>query len=129
MNITVPADFIVAATGDLQNQRSFNKELERYERAKTTFDKPVIITTQEEAIKKKTIQLETKLNWRYKADMVRDVAFATSRKFILDAMAVQLDNNTPLAMSYYSKEGNPLWEEESTKAVANTLKTFSKHIH
>ena len=28
------------------------KELERYERAKTTFDKPVIITTQEEAIKK-----------------------------------------------------------------------------
>ena len=59
--------------------------------------------------------------------MVRDVAFAASRKFIWDAMAVQLENNTPLAMSYYSKEGNPLWEEESTKAVANTLKTFSKH--
>ena len=55
--------------------------------------------------------------------MVRDV-LSLLRKFIWDAMAVQLDNNTPLAMSYYSKEGNPLWEEESTKAVANTLKHF-----
>ena len=59
--------------------------------------------------------------------MVRDVAFAASRKFIWDAMAVKLDNYTPLAMSYYSKEGNPLWEKESTKAVAYTLKTYSKH--
>ena len=130
LNVTVPADFIVAATGDLQNPQQVltKKELERYERAKKTFDKPVLITTQDEAVKKENNPIKNKTKtWRYKAEMVRDVAFAASRKFIWDAMAVQLDNYTPLAMSYYSKEGNPLWEEESTKAVANTLKTYSEH--
>ena len=130
LNITVPADFIVAATGSLQNPEEVltKKELERYEKAKQTFDKPVIITTQEEAIKKENNPIKNKTKtWRYKAEMVRDVAFAASRKFIWDAMAVKLDNYTPLAMSYYSKEGNPLWEKESTKAVAYTLKTYSKH--
>ena len=130
LNITVPADFVVAATGSLQNPEEVltKKELERYEKAKKTFDKPVIITTQEEAIKKENNPIKNKTKtWRYKAEMVRDVAFAASRKFIWDAMAVKLDNYTPLAMSYYSKEGNPLWEKESTKAVAYTLKTYSKH--
>ena len=130
LNITVPADFIVAATGSLQNPEEVltKKELERYEKAKQTFDKPVIITTQEEAIKKENNPIKNKTKtWRYKAEMVRDVAFAASRKFIWDAMAVKLDNYTPLAMSYYSKEGNPLWEKVSTKAVAYTLKTYSKH--
>jgi hypothetical protein len=130
LNITVPADFIVAATGDLQNPEEVltKKELERYERAKKTFDKPVIITTQDEAIKKENNPVKNKTKtWIYKSEMVRDVAFAASRKYIWDAMAVQLDNYTPLAMSYYSKEGNPLWEKESTVAVANTLKTYSKH--
>ena len=130
LNITVPADFVVAATGSLQNPEEVltKKELERYEKAKQTFDKPVIITTQEEAIKKENNPIKNKTKtWRYKAEMVRDVAFAASRKFIWDAMAVKLENYTPLAMSYYSKEGNPLWEKESTKAVAYTLKTYSKH--
>lgn len=130
LSITVPADFIVAATGDLQNPEEVltKKELERYERAKKTFDKPVIITTQDEAIKKENNPVKNKTKtWIYKSEMVRDVAFAASRKYIWDAMAVQLDNYTPLAMSYYSKEGNPLWEKESTVAVANTLKTYSKH--
>ena len=130
LNITVPADFVVAATGSLQNPEEVltKKELERYEKAKQTFDKPVIITTQQEAIKKENNPIKNKTKtWRYKAEMVRDVAFAASRKFIWDAMAVKLENYTPLAMSYYSKEGNPLWEKESTKAVAYTLKTYSKH--
>ena len=85
LNITVPADFVVAATGSLQNPEEVltKKELERYEKAKQTFDKPVIITTQEEAIKKENNPIKNKTKtWRYKAEMVRDVAFAASRKFI-----------------------------------------------
>ncbi|MFL3000686.1 MAG: M1 family metallopeptidase [Cytophagales bacterium] len=130
LNITVPADFIVAATGSLQNPKEVlnKKELERFELAKKTFDKPVIITTQEEAIEKEKKPTKNKTKtWVFKSEMVRDVAFAASRKFIWDAMAVDLENNSPLAMSYYSKEGNPLWEKESTVAVANTLRTYSKH--
>ncbi|MDG2342185.1 MAG: M1 family metallopeptidase [Cytophagales bacterium] len=130
LNITVPADFIVAATGSLQNPKEVlnKKELERFELAKKTFDKPVIITTQEEAIEKEKKPTKNKTKtWVFKSEMVRDVAFAASRKFIWDAMAVDLENDSPLAMSYYSKEGNPLWEKESTVAVANTLRTYSKH--
>ena len=64
--------------------------------------------------------------WHYKADNVRDFAWVSSRKFIWDAQAVQLDQKTTMAMSLYPKEGNPLWEQESTKAVVNTLKTYSE---
>ncbi|MEM8893198.1 MAG: M1 family metallopeptidase [Bacteroidota bacterium] len=130
MKITVPADFIVGASGELQNASTVltSKELERFNKAKSTFDEPVIIVTQKEAEakEKKPVRNEKK-TWEFKADMVRDVAFAASRKYIWDAMAVDLGDKKPLAMSYYSKEGNPLWEEESTVAVANTLKTYSKH--
>ncbi len=130
MKITVPADFIVGATGELQNASTVltSKELERFNSAKSTFDKPVIIVTQKEAEakEKKPVRSEKK-TWEFKSEMVRDVAFAASRKYIWDAMAVDLGDKKPLAMSYYSKEGNPLWEQESTRAVANTLITYSKH--
>src|SRR5690606_6744070 len=96
-------------------------------KAKTSFDKPVIIVTQEEATKKEKTKAKTKKTWEFKAENVRDFAFATSRKFIWDAQAVKIGDKTPLAMSYYPKEGNPLWERESTKAVRNTLITYSKH--
>ncbi len=40
-----------------------------------------------------------------------------------------MDNNGKniLAMSFYPKEGNPLWERYSTKLVAHTLKVYSKY--
>ena len=130
LEITVPADFIVGATGTLQNPKEVlsNKEIARFELAKKTYDKPIIITTQKEAIIKETKPERNKTKtWKFNSTMVRDVAFAASRKYIWDAMAVDLGNFQPLAMSFYSKEGNPLWEQESTIAVANTLKTYSKH--
>jgi hypothetical protein len=57
---------------------------------------------------------------------VRDFAFASSRKFIWDAMAVEINGRTVMAVSYYPKEGNPLWEKYSTPVVAHTVKTYSK---
>ena len=102
--------------------------LTRFELAKKTYDKPIIITTQKEAIIKETKPERNKTKtWKFNSTMVRDVAFAASRKYIWDAMAVDLGDFQPLAMSFYSKEGNPLWEQESTVAVANTLRTYSKH--
>jgi hypothetical protein len=130
LEITVPADFIVGATGELQNPEEVltKKEIERFVLAQKTYDTPIIITNQKEAILKESNpeRKETK-TWKFNSKMVRDVAFAASRKFIWDAMAVDLGEYQPMAMSYYSKEGNPLWEKESTIAVANTLKTYSKH--
>lgn len=132
VEITVPADFVVGATGWLQNQEEVltKTELARFREAQKSFDKPVVIITQDEAIAKEKNKGNTKgvKTWRFKADNVRDFAFCASRKFIWDAQAVRLENgSTPLAMSFYPKEGNPLWEEWSTKAVVQTLVTYSKH--
>jgi hypothetical protein len=129
VNLTVPSDHIVAATGMVQNVKEVltPEQQQRFEKAKTTFDKPVIIVTQAEAMAKEKIKASTKKTWKFYAENVRDFAFASSRKFIWDAMAVKVGDNTPLAMSYYPKEGNPLWEKESTLAVKNTLITYSKY--
>ena len=129
VRITVPADHIVASTGELQNPKAVltATELQRFEQAKKSYDKPVIIVTEQEAKAREKTKANTKKTWIYKAEDVRDFAFASSRKFIWDAQAVRLGDKTPLAMSYYPKEGNPLWERESTKAVVNTLITYSKY--
>lgn len=128
VRITVPADHMVAASGVLQNPKEVlsKTELDRFERAKTSFNKPVIIVTEKEAIQKEKSRSKEKRTWHFYAENVRDFAFASSRKFIWDAQAVKIGNKTPLAMSYYPKEGNPLWEEESTKAVKNTLEVYSR---
>ncbi|MCX7636904.1 MAG: M1 family metallopeptidase [Cyclobacteriaceae bacterium] len=127
VRITVPSDHIVAATGTLQNANAVlsKEQFERFERAKRTFDKPVFIVTEEEARKREKQRATTKVTWEYYAENVRDFAFATSRKFIWDAMAVKIGDKTPLAQSFYPKEGNPLWEQESTLAIKNTLEVYS----
>src|SRR5690606_22361885 len=127
VNITVPADHVLEATGELQNRKDvFTKTmLDRYEKATKSFDKPVIIVTQEEAEAREQSFSDKKKTWKFKAENVRDFAFTTSRKYILDAMAVKIGDKTVMAESLYPKEGNPLWEEYSTKVVAHTLKSYS----
>jgi hypothetical protein len=129
VNLTVPSDHIVAATGMVQNPTEVltAEQLSRFEKAKTTFDKPIKIVTQAEATAKEKTKATTKKTWKFYAENVRDFAFASSRKFIWDAQAVKVGDKTPLAMSYYPKEGNPLWEQESTKAIKNCLVTYSKY--
>lgn len=132
VDITVPEDFIIGSTGLLQNADEVltKDQVKRYKQAQKSYDKPVIIVTQEEAVAKEGNRgkVTGTKTWKYKAENVRDFGFCASRKFIWDAQAVKLPNgSSPLAMSYYPKEGNPLWEEWSTKAVAQTLVTFSRH--
>ncbi|MEN8139331.1 MAG: M1 family metallopeptidase, partial [Bacteroidota bacterium] len=129
VKITVPADHLVGATGELQNPTSVlsSTQRKRLNKARNTFDKPVVIQTQEEAEKAEKSRSKASKTWHFKAKNVRDFAFSSSRKFIWDAMAVKLENKTVMAVSYYPKEGNPLWEKYSTRAVAHTLKTYSKY--
>jgi len=127
VRITVPSDHIVGASGILQNPKSVltPTQIERFETAKKTFDKPTLIVTQEEAEAKEKERSKKKNTWEFYAENVRDFAFATSRKFIWDAMAVKINDKTPLAQSLYPKEGNPLWGKESTMAIKNTLEVYS----
>ncbi|MCB0598626.1 MAG: M1 family metallopeptidase [Lewinellaceae bacterium] len=130
VEITVPADHYVAATGTLQNMAEVLDEgqIKKLEQARKERTNPVIIVSEEEARKNEKGRAKEKKAWKFKAENVRDFAFASSRKFIWDAMGVEMsDGNVVLAMSMYPKEGNPLWEKYSTKAVAHTLKWYSHY--
>ncbi len=128
VSLTVPDDHVVGATGVLQNPEEVlsNKQINLLEKAKGS-DNPVIIVSQDEAEKAEKNKSNGEKTWVFKAENVRDFAFASSRKFIWDAMGVKFGNRTVMAMSYYPKEGNPLWEHYSTRVVAHTIKTYSKH--
>ncbi len=130
VSITVPSDHLVAATGVLQNAKEIMgvEKFNKFESAKKALKDPVVIYTQQEAEEREKSKVTTKKTWIFKAENVRDFGFASSRKFIWDAMGVpQSDGRVVLAMSMYPKEGNPLWEKFSTKAVAHTLKWYSHY--
>ena len=129
VSITVPADHIVAATGELKNPSSVlsKKQIERLEKAKNNYTDPVIIVTQEEAEENEKTKSESKKTWIFEAENVRDFGWASSRKFIWDGMAVDISGKNVMAYSYYPKEGNPLWEQYSTRVVAHSLKVYSKY--
>ena len=129
VNLTVPADHIVASTGMLLNAKEVltSKEFERFEKARTSFDKPMLIVTEDEAREREKTKATGKKTWKFSADNIRDFAWASSRKFMWDAQAVKLPTNTVMAMSFYPKEGLPIWPEESTRAVKNALEIYSKY--
>ena len=128
VSITVPTDHVVASTGTLTNASRVltSAQRSRLAKAEKSFDDPVIIVTQDEAIEAEQNKAKSTKTWVFEAENVRDFAFATSRKFIWDAQAVDINGKTTMAMSYYPKEGNPLWEQYSTRVVAHTLKVYSK---
>ncbi|MFN8354070.1 MAG: M1 family metallopeptidase [Spirosomataceae bacterium] len=127
--ITAPNDHVVGATGELQNtaQVLSATQLKRFEEAKKNFKEPVVIVSQEEAVAAEKAKPTGKKTWVFAAQNVRDFAFTSSRKFIWDAMMANVEGKNVLCMSYYSKEGNPLWGKYSTQVVAHTLKSYSSH--
>ncbi|MBP2832149.1 M1 family metallopeptidase [Aquimarina sp. U1-2] len=128
VNITVPADHVLDGTGVLTNRKEvFTEEMmSRYEKAKKSYKQPIIIVSQDEADKASKSFSDKKKTWKLKAENVRDFGFATSRRFIWDMMAVKIGGKDIMAVSMYPKEGNPLWEDWSTKVVASTLKSYSR---
>ncbi|MBT8485013.1 MAG: M1 family metallopeptidase [Phycisphaerales bacterium] len=128
VRITVPADHVVASTGVLQNPDDVltPRQRERLEIASRT-DKPVFIVTPDEAKMNESSRSGDTRTWVYAAENVRDFAFATSRKFIWDAMLHDVEGNPVWAMSYYPNEGEPLWSRYSTHAIMHTLDVYSKY--
>ena len=129
VKITVPDDHIMEATGELQNPKDVlsKSELQRYKKAANSFVKPVLIVSEDEVREKEKRKSNGKSTWHFVAKNVRDFAFASSRKFIWDMMAVKIGGKNIIASSLYPKEGNPLWEQYSTNVVAHTLKVYSKY--
>jgi hypothetical protein len=130
VNITVPSDHLVAASGELQNASNVlsSEQQKRLKEAKKADLHPVTIATMEEAEDRMESKSSSTKTWKFKAKNVRDFAFATSRRFIWDALGVPMaDGRTVMAMSMWTKEGDCLWNKYSTKAVAHTVKWYSHY--
>jgi hypothetical protein len=128
VRITAPDDHVVAATGTLQNPEevlapAWRERLKQAESATS----PLFIVTPDEAKANESHEPTGKKRWVFKADNVRDFAFASSRKFIWDALLSRIDGKPVWAMSYYPKEGEPLWSKYSTHAIVHTLEVYSQH--
>ena len=145
VRLTTPDDHIVGATGVLQNPDNVltHAQRERLKQAQGETKKPVFIVTPDEARAAEKTPSTGKKTWIFQAENVRDFAFASSRKFIWDAMAVAGATHplTPphaggiqdrmfrppvMAMSLYPKEGMPLWDKYSTHAIAHTIEIYSR---
>jgi hypothetical protein len=130
VEISVPNDHLVASTGILQNPKNVlsKEQRKRLEKAMKEKVQPVTIATKEEAeerMKERSTEYQT---WKFSAENVRDFAFASSRRFIWDALGVPMsDGRTVMAQSMWTKEGDCLWSQYSTKAVAHTLKWYSHY--
>ena len=131
VDITVPDDHIVASTGELQNPGDVLTRTQRDRLAQArTADAPVFIVTAEEALENERQGTSGTKTWRFEAENVRDFAWASSRKFIWDAQGYRQGGSVQpevLAMSFYPKEGEPMWSMYSTAAVIHTLKVYSRY--
>lgn len=130
VEITVPADHIVSASGVLQNPRDVltSTQRERLDDAKGA-ERPVFVVTPEEALENEKEATDEMKTWRFVAENVRDFAWASSRKFIWDAQVYEQGGNVMpevLAMSFYPKEGGELWEKYSTASVIHTMEVYSR---
>ncbi len=128
VNITVPEDHIVAATGILQNPDEVlsKKQRQRLKKAQHA-KKPVFIVTPKEARTNEKSRPKGTKTWMFEADDVRDFAWVSSRKFIWDAQGYKQGDNTILAMSFYPNEAEPLWSRYSTPAIIHTLRVYSRY--
>ncbi len=92
VSITVPAGYVVAATGTLENPEQVLSaaQRERLQRAATSAE-PVAVITRAEAARppdaRAGLSRARTLTWHFTADRVRDFAFAASPDFQWDASA------------------------------------------
>jgi hypothetical protein len=126
VQMTVPADHIIGATGECQNYQQVltPAQFARWQQAQTAKE-PVEIVTLAEAKASEVKKNKQTKTWIFKADNVRDFAWGSSRKFVMDAMPAYVEGKKVMCMSYYGKEAYPLYRRFSTKAVAHTIKTYS----
>ncbi len=128
--VTVPADMIVAGTGELANPAEVLTPLERSRLAEArTSDKTVMIRSPDELPTPAPEPADGKtLTWHYRMDKTRDVAFSASRAFIWDAARINLPGGkTALAESVYPVEsaGDAAWGR-STEYLKDSVEHFSQ---
>ncbi|RAV28088.1 M1 family metallopeptidase [Sinomicrobium soli] len=94
-SVTVPANYIVWATGDLQNpdevlQPRYAQLLEE----SMTSDEVIHIATKEDLEGQKVTRQNPENTWKWKADNITDIAIALSDHYLWDAGSVVADPET-----------------------------------
>jgi hypothetical protein len=127
VQMTVPADHVLGGTGECTNYQAVLSpaQFARWTKAQTSKE-PVEVVTLEEAKKAEGQKSTAKKTWIFKADNVRDFAWTASRKFVWDAMPANVEGKKVMCMSFYGKEAYGLYRKFSTRAVAHTIKSYSK---
>ena len=129
VSITAPTDHVVSATGELQNPEEVLTEVqrERLAKARESGKLEFIVTPEEAKANEAPKEDSSTKTWKFAAKNVRDFAWASSRKFIWDALAHENEGDQVLCMSFYPNEGEPLWSKYSTRAIAHTLDVYSRY--
>ena len=121
-SITAPSSLTVVGTGELLNEREVYTatQRERLAEARRSIERVRIITPDEVGTPA-AHHGDGMTTWRFRAENVRDIAWAASEAFILDAATASVDlgdgdTNDVLIMSAYPHEGvgtpdNPGWED------------------
>ena len=128
VKMTVPDDHVIGATGECRNYNQVLSaaQYKKWQQAQSV-QQPLEIVTLDDAVANEKDKATGKKTWIYEAQNVRDFAWTASRKFVWDAMPAMVEGNKVMAMSYYPKEAYNLYSKYSTKEVAHTIKTYSKH--
>jgi hypothetical protein len=129
LSVTVPKNYIVWATGTLQNSSQvLQKEYaERLKRSMTSDSTIHIATMQDLAAKKITVQKEMN-TWVWKANDISDVAVGISDHYLWDAGSVVVDTKTGRRSSMqaaYSEKGTDF--KQSVQFGRNALSWYSKN--
>jgi hypothetical protein len=117
VSITVPADMIVAATGQLRNPADVLTATQRSRLAQARTSAGTVVIRGRDEVHDPSSRPATEygtLIWRFTADSVRDFAWAASRSFIWDAVGV--NGGKTLAMSFYPPSAEALWKDATQYA-------------
>ena len=128
VNITVPANMLVGASGELLNPQEVMTaaQLQQYNKAKQS-DATVIIRSAADVTNAASRPAKTSITWKYLIKSSRDFAWAASKAFIWDAARMNLpDGKKGLAMSLYPVEsdGNDAWGR-ATEYTKTSIEYYS----
>ena len=128
VQMTVPSDHVVGATGQCQNYPEVlsSAQLARWNKAQVAKE-PMEVVTLDEAKASEKNPAKSSKTWHFKAENVRDFAWTSSRKLVWDAMPTTIAGKKIMCMSFYAKEAYGLYRKYSTKVVAHTIQSYSRH--
>ncbi len=127
VEITVPKDYNIWATGVLQNSEDLFKEkyLKRIEQSKNTEDIVHIITIKDRE-KNKILKKANKYVWKFKSENTPDFAFAVSKTYLWDATSIKSGDRVIPINAVYSQTSKDF--HEVAEISRNSIKYFTEEI-